>query len=124
MRNNNVKIIRIPRDPRAKENIFLREFPLDLSQIISLEEWSQWIDGLNEIIKRKETPSVWNFVKTITILPALLKINTYDKEVKQYLQSTNKKLNEKGIYIADPRLNGYTELEVSIIDLGFQLDTK
>lgn len=108
------KVLRIPKDPRCVENIFLTEIPQDLLPKIGAEEWRACIEGLNRIMLKKERASVWNTIKMLLVVPAALSLDGYDKEVRKYLKDLNAGLKSRGIYVEDPSLNGYAELEIVI----------
>lgn len=111
------KVLRIPKDPRTSKIIFLTEIPGDLLKKIEAAKWKTYIDDLNQIMLKKEKASIWNLFQILPIIPALLRIDTYEKEVRAYLEKVNMALKPKGIYIEDPSLNGYTELEIIISEV-------
>ncbi|ELA42780.1 uncharacterized protein VICG_00095 [Vittaforma corneae ATCC 50505] len=108
------KVLRIPKDPRTMKNTFITEIPQDLLHKIDAEEWRSHVEGLNKIMLRKERPSILNTIKMFLVIPAALDLDRYDKDVRKYLKELNIGLKSRGIFIEDPSLNGYTELEVVI----------
>lgn len=114
------RLIRIPKNPSKKEVSFFTEIPIELLERISPEDWENAIEGLNHTIRSQEEPSVWSFLKNMFILPSLFEIKTYDKKVRKYLREVNLALKGNGIFIEDPSLNGYTELEIIVHDLNTQ----
>jgi hypothetical protein len=114
------RLIRIPKNPSKKEVAFFTEIPIELLERISSDDWENAIEGLNYTIRSQEQPSVWSFLKNIFILPSLFEIKTYDKKVRKYLREVNSNLKINGIFIEDPSLNGYTELEIIIQDISTQ----
>ncbi|KAM0681602.1 hypothetical protein GINT2_000115 [Glugoides intestinalis] len=110
------RIIRIPKNPSKKEVAFFTEIPIELLERVDSDEWEATIEGLNYTISSQEQPSVWSFLKNIFILPSLFEIKTYDKKVRKYLREINSRLKVNGVFIEDPSLNGYTELEIILQD--------
>lgn len=110
------RVLRIPKDPRTDDMVFLTEIPHDLLPRITPEEWKRVIEGLNSVMLKKERSSLWSLLKTLLIIPATLHLASYDSAVRQYLKRTNEELKNKGIYIEDPSLSGYSELEIVLIE--------
>jgi hypothetical protein len=106
------KVFRIPKDPRSDYSAFVTEIPLELVDVISQEEWRACISEINEVFAKAESPSVWNLLKLVLIIPAFYKIRTYEAEIDKAIQNLNFKLRDKGIRFEDPTSNSYTELVV------------
>ena len=109
-------IFRIPKDPRSNKIIFLTGMPYVLKGRIDDEEWIKTIDDLNSIIANRESPSFTNFVNILLIIPVIFDSLGFEKDVQKYLMKVNRKLESKGIYIRDPSMNSFTELEVVITE--------
>lgn len=107
-------VLRIPRDPRSPENVFLVDAPLALADRIDPVEWSGYISGLNSIIRRKERASVWNLLRLLLIIPSLMVLDSYTEEVDEYVRAVNEKIEHRGIRIESPCPNGLVELVVVV----------
>lgn len=110
------RVLRIPKDPRTDDTVFLTEIPVDLLDRITQEEWEAHIGGLNCVIAKKDAWSIWSMIKTLLIIPAAIHLTTYDEDVRKYLKDVNEALRSKRIYIEDPSLTSYSELEIVLID--------
>jgi hypothetical protein len=106
------KIFRIPKDPRCDYTAFITEIPLDLVDVIDQEEWKSCISEINQVFTIAESPSWWNFLKLIMIIPAFYKIKSYDEDIDKVLQNLNFKLKDKGIRFENPSINSFIELTV------------
>lgn len=105
----------IPRDPRTARTIFLTSLPCVLQGFVDETEWMRCIGGLNEIMLRKEAPSVLNAIKHILLIPGILDARGYEREVREHLRAMNARLSEKGVVIKDPSASGFTELEFAMM---------
>jgi len=110
------RVLRIPKDPRTEDMVFLTQIPYDLLNRMTQDEWHEIVDGLNRVMLQKEKSSFWSLLRILFIIPAALHIDTYDTAVRTYLKRVNDSLRSRGVYIEDPSLNGYTELEVMLVD--------
>ena len=106
----------IPKDPRMHHTVFMTSLPGALSHLVDKEEWESIVQGLNDIAIGWEQPSLLNLLKMLLLLPALFEFGDFDNDVRKYLSGVNERLKEKGIFLRDPSLNGYSDLEVSIIE--------
>ena len=109
------KIFKIPLDPRADQISFITEIPLDLVNVVDSEEWKALISEINQVFISAESPSWWNVLKLIFVIPAFYKIKTYEKELEKVLDKVNLRLNNKGIRIENPEMNSFIELVVVYI---------
>lgn len=109
-------VLRIPKDPTSTSITFLTGLPEILKDRIQYEEWVSYVDGLNDIILKKEANSFWTPVKVLLSLDSfIIKMKTsYNEEVEKYLGSVNDNLKPKGIYIENPCLNGLIELVIIV----------
>ncbi len=109
---NHKKTLRIPKDPRSDNKIFISELPLDLINIIDQREWEDCIAKINKVFEDLEKPSKWNLLKLFLVIPSFLKIKTYEKELSKAISEINSQISSKGLRIEDPQSNGYIELVV------------
>lgn len=111
---NNSIVYAIPKDPRTHHAVFLTGLPYVLRDLVSEEEWQSAIGGLNSIMMEKESPSLLNLLKMGLMFPILFESGSYDGKVRGYLDGINESLAPRGVFIKDPSLNSYIELEIVV----------
>ncbi|ORD98336.1 hypothetical protein A0H76_2686 [Hepatospora eriocheir] len=108
------RTIRIPKDLSTEDLRYYTAMPINFENKLDKEVWKIYMESINRICKKYETPSFWNIFRYIPPVLLFYESSGFENEIVKCIEIINLELKSKGIKILDLRKTGYMEMVIEI----------